>query len=514
MLSRRAASTTAAAGFILLAALIWGYAPAHAAKPPNDNFGNAELVGPGLPIAAAGTTVDSTVEPGEPNHFGANAPVHTVWYSWTPSASLKVDVDVCDGLSDLSQAVLVAVYTGSGLESLTQLASSGGACITRFNAVAGTSYHIAIDDRGSLGQFTFRIRAHSPPPNDDFANAQTVGPALPVNVAATNLDSGWETGEPGQLGGADNSRSVWFEWTPASDANARIDTCDFAPRTGSKNIAIGVYTGSTLGALSTVASTTTCRLTFDATAATEYKIAFSGNVRGEGPFTLEILETTPPANDKVADATPVAPELPVSFADSNLFATVGTGEPAHGWLEDDVGRGPFDSVWYSWTPSADMDARVDVCDAEIATRVGVYTGPGNPLIRVSSQVPITSQPYCTFRWQAIAGTQYRIGVGGSESEAEGSFTFDLHEFNLPNTKIKKAKVNSTKRKARFKFGGSGAEGFECKLSGQSPKLRRFKACSSPKTYKRLKRRKHAFYVRAVGPDGRDPTPAKRKFRIR
>lgn len=80
---------------------------------------------------------------------------------------------------------------------------------------------------------------------------------------------------------------------------------------------------------------------------------------------------------------------------------------------------------------------------------------------------------------------------------------------VPATTIVKATIR--KRSAKFRFEGS-ADGeslsFECKLD-----KRPFRACTSPKSYKKLKRGKHRFAVRAVGLSASDPTPAVRKFRI-
>jgi hypothetical protein len=85
----------------------------------------------------------------------------------------------------------------------------------------------------------------------------------------------------------------------------------------------------------------------------------------------------------------------------------------------------------------------------------------------------------------------------------------------PNTAKLKAKINQKKRTARFTFKGNGSvTGFQCKLTRQSKKLRRWRKCKSPATYKHLKRGRHVFYVRAVGPGGPDPSPAKKSFRIR
>jgi hypothetical protein len=84
----------------------------------------------------------------------------------------------------------------------------------------------------------------------------------------------------------------------------------------------------------------------------------------------------------------------------------------------------------------------------------------------------------------------------------------------PNTKITKAKIESGKGNASFKFKALGsATGFECQLkrSGQRKKAR-FKSCKSPKAYAQLKAGEYVFQVRALGAGGTDPTPAKRTFR--
>ncbi len=84
----------------------------------------------------------------------------------------------------------------------------------------------------------------------------------------------------------------------------------------------------------------------------------------------------------------------------------------------------------------------------------------------------------------------------------------------PDTKITKTKVKSKKRKASISFKAIGSStGFQCALS-RKRKKGKFKPCSSPKTYKHLKRGRYEFKVRAVNAAGADPTPAKTKFKIK
>jgi hypothetical protein len=80
----------------------------------------------------------------------------------------------------------------------------------------------------------------------------------------------------------------------------------------------------------------------------------------------------------------------------------------------------------------------------------------------------------------------------------------------PNTKIKSARVNRHKRKARFRFSSSQRSStFTCKIDRKA-----YRSCNSPKTYKHLKKGRHTFKVKARNPQGKDDSsPARRRFRI-
>ena len=86
----------------------------------------------------------------------------------------------------------------------------------------------------------------------------------------------------------------------------------------------------------------------------------------------------------------------------------------------------------------------------------------------------------------------------------------------PDTTVTKTKINAAKHKARFGFEAIGAaDRFQCKLKRKHARKRaRFTRCASPKTYKQLRADRYVLTVRAVGPSGPDPTPAKNRFRIR
>jgi hypothetical protein len=98
------------------------------------------------------------------------------------------------------------------------------------------------------------------------------------------------------------------------------------------------------------------------------------------------------------------------------------------------------------------------------------------------------------------------GAGQGVPKGKGSKGTGNSGAVAPQTTIRKAKVSGTTVTFKFTSSTKGAK-FECKLDKQ-----KFKACKSPKTYKKLKPGKHVFKVRAVKGKKVDPTPAKRKFK--
>jgi len=144
-----------------------------------------------------------------------------------------------------------------------------------------------------------------------------------------------------------------------------------------------------------------------------------------------MLEETPPANDDFSAAQPMGPGLPVSVSGSNVFATVEPGEPHHA-SNNETDFPPADSVWYSWTPASSGEVEVRDCEGDFGPRLGVYTGTAvASLTRVTTTVPLVSFPYCSLRFEAEAGTTYRIAVAGPGGEREGHFTLDIHRFARP-----------------------------------------------------------------------------------
>ncbi len=416
------------AALATLLLLTLGSGAALAAPPTNDNFSAAQVVGPGLPISVPASTIEATAQPLEPS-IGGNPPVSTVWYQWTAPAAGPVVVNLCDAGFTGSDfpSERFAVWTGAALNALTEIEAQTSECLLRFNAVIGSVYSIQVDYGSVQGNFTFRMRQLTPPANDNFAAAAVLGPGLPVNLPSTNLDSTYQAGEPAFLGGASNSRSVWYQWTAPATGQVRLDVCDFERISGPANKVLGVYTGAVIGALAVVATTNNCELSFVANSGTTYRIAFSGHLVGEGSYTLRLKNAPPPANDDFANAQVVGPQLPVRLQASNEFSTVQAGEPGHGG----IGPTPAYSSWYNWTPTQSARVRIKSCGRTFNARLGVYTGAAvNALTEVGEPPPYG--PHCTKLLNAVAGTTYRIAAAGAPQEGGyGPYELDIHVQNIP-----------------------------------------------------------------------------------
>ncbi len=114
-------------------------------SPANDNFANAQLIS-GSQGSVQGTNVHATTEPGEPFHTG-NIGGASVWYVYTPATSGPMTFDTFG--SDFN--TLLGVYAGNLVSELQVIASNDDATANTkqsrvtFNAVAGATYHIAVD---------------------------------------------------------------------------------------------------------------------------------------------------------------------------------------------------------------------------------------------------------------------------------------------------------------------------------------------------------------------------------
>ncbi len=136
-------------------------------QPVNDNFVSAIPVNGSL-VSVTGKNTNATKETGEVDSVGMTGG-KSVWWSWT--APKSGNVQITTGGSDFD--TLLGVYTGSDVASATEVAANDDSSASRtstviFNAVAGTTYQIAVDgSNGESGNITLYINASN---GADFNN--------------------------------------------------------------------------------------------------------------------------------------------------------------------------------------------------------------------------------------------------------------------------------------------------------------------------------------------------------
>jgi thiol-disulfide isomerase/thioredoxin len=354
------------ASFLVLAVtlparLAWAQAP-----PANDNFANA------LPILGTNITVTgnndyATKEPGEPDHAG-NIGGKSVWWTWQAPFTAFVTISTRGSTSDLYSGPLdtvLAVYTGSAVNALTEVASNDEDPATYytsrvgFKTTAGTLYRIAVDGYtydtpadADSGTIALSLTVSAMATNDDFANA-TVLTGTNLTVFGNNDAASKEPGEPDHAGDP-GGKSVWWTWQAPALGFVTLSTQGSLSSQTSSDLEalLAVYLGDSVSNLAVVAdgsgSPATVNVRVDA--GKTYRIAVDGYNWGtpgdadSGAIRLSL---------QFSPGLPLAPPWgPIPDIYGNLVNST-----------DFAGKVILLNFWATWCPP---------CVAEIPDLVAVY----------------------------------------------------------------------------------------------------------------------------------------------
>ena len=294
---------------------------------PNNDFANTTVLSPVLGAAGiTGHTFDATAEEDEPNHGSSGAVIgnvvsNSVWYRWTAPSNTLVGANMRTSFD-----AVISVYTGTDLDSLTEITSSDFVTTEAperavFESVEGTQYYIAVDGwsdgvtPGDSGEFILEI--YEVPGNDNFFERETIGPDLPLSVPGTTLNASSEfyRGEPNHanaVGGNLSSNSVWYAWIAPGSGEVTVELANVG-----FDAVLAVYTGVAFTSFPETASADGVpnigdeSLTFAATSGTEYFIVVdswsgTGTAALGGSFDLQLSgvlvgEGSDPYSDWIVD---------------------------------------------------------------------------------------------------------------------------------------------------------------------------------------------------------------------
>ncbi|QTA78218.1 carboxypeptidase domain-containing protein [Desulfonema limicola] len=384
----------------------------------NDNFSQAALL-TGISGWTAGANILCSKEPGEPAHAG-DMGGYSVWWKWMAPENGSYVFDT----TGTQFTSLIAVYTGSSIDNLTNIAGiiSNGTKGAGFQAQAGVQYYIAVDGYAGMSG---NIILNWYKVYDNFAEPGIIT-GLSGHIAGSNLFASKEAGEPdhaGQPGGA----SVWWTWTAPEQGYYIFDTF------GSNfNSLLGIYTGSSIDNLTEAGSISGGKsLKFAAGEGDRYFIAVDSINSDYGRIILNWKKF----NDNFADAVDLIDSSgQTGSGQTSSGQTTGTsidaskeaGEPAH------AGQAGGASVWWTWTlPEIYQDSskifklRINTSASDFETILAVYTG-----LDLNSLTPAASGTY-NLEFTAIYNEKYYIAIDGYNGNS-GNINIDWEIIIMEN----------------------------------------------------------------------------------
>jgi hypothetical protein len=333
--------------------------------PANNNFVSATVIS-GMSGQTSGSNDRAGKETGEPNHAG-NSGGKSVWWKWTAPQSGYFSVDTHGSTFN----TLLAVYTGSGVGSLTMIAnndddkSANNASGLVFQAQSGTIYYIAVDGYGGLsGSIVLNWGAATP------SSLQITG------ASSLNENSGAQ-----------------YSCTAFYGDGSSVDVSNKA--TWSENSSYATI--SSIGYLTASAVSSNQSVTITA----EYQ----GDSK---TYPITIVDVPSLPNNNFSGATTIT-GVSGQTNGSNTIATKETGEPNH--AGDPGGK----SVWWKWTASATVDVFIDTHGSDFDTVLAVYKGSSlTALTEVASNDNYSGGTITSsLMFPAQSGVTYYIAVDGA-----------------------------------------------------------------------------------------------------
>jgi len=290
-------------------------------RPLNDAFTNRTTI-TGLTNTVTGHNIGATTDAGEFLPYIGMAG-HTVWWSWTAPTNAAVFIDTTGS----SISTIIAVQVGTSVSGLSSISTAFELSQRYFRAVAGVTYHLAVDGNSSAwGNIVLNLRAVPTQANDSFSNRFSIA-GMTNQVQGYTLGATREVGEPPHAGNS-LGRTVWWTWNAPTNGNVRLEW------TGPANVF--VYQGTAVSNLTLVPSISTngyplSALTFLGQAGESYQIAVEGT-GAPSDYTLGLKQSFPAAPE--IQASPVGTTIPTRRTTAFSVTAGGTIPLRYQWRKD------------------------------------------------------------------------------------------------------------------------------------------------------------------------------------
>lgn len=307
-----------------------------AVRPGNDDFATAIKIPTGGGIVT-GSNEFATIEPAEPFHGNNPDVAASIWWTWAPTNNTSVLMDTAGS----SFAPVLAVYAGTALETLRAVASSTNDVVNGlkanvvFNALAGTTYRIAVAGFNDAGVGTVRLHV-VPNGQPDTVPPQVVVTEPEIDALVTN-------------------------------ATLRVEGTAFDPdpdSTGVRLVALQLNDDPPQTATGTTSWSLALTLLPGANVVSVVAEDVAGN--RSAPVLVQVCYSPVP-NDDFANALEIS-GFSGDLVGTNDLATIESGEPQH------AGNEGGHSVWYWFRAPATGSFHVTTEASAFDTLLAVYEG--------------------------------------------------------------------------------------------------------------------------------------------
>ena len=265
--------------------------------------------------------------------------------------------------------------------------------------------------------------AYATPVNDNFSDAILL-PGNSGSITGNNENATNEIGEPAHASKGPY-KSVWWKLNPSTDGFLNIDThgSDF-------DTVLAIYIGDAISNLASIASNDDDGSINNNSGLNKvtllngriYYIAVAGfSSNSFGSISLNYtLDTSIPENDEFSNAITISGNSG-TLTGYNLNTTTENEEPDH------AGRGPYNSVWYKFTPLSNGWLDLNTHGSSFDTVLAVYSGDNvNNLTEVASNDDDGSSNHNSGLTGLLleAGKTYYIAIAGYSSTSKGNITLN------------------------------------------------------------------------------------------
>lgn len=372
---------------------ICAFSPGGGGAPANDNCGGATVQNLSVPgtVTMSGNNTGATVD--APTTFTL------VWHAFTIGSCANVDINYCVPGSEFDDFLVNLVVNCPDFLTgfLTGTVSVDNCTLSFANLPAGTYYLPVLVDAAvtPVGAYSVQVTTTacgggSTPPNDDCANATSIGVNATCVATAGTTQGATQSLAPATCSNftASAANDVWYTFTATATSTTVQVTGDGDATTGMDPV-LEVFSGdcaslTSLGCVDATVRGGTESLVVATTIGTTYRYriyywpyAEPQTVFGFGTCVIAAGGGSTPPNDACGSATPVALAVggSVDFSGDNTGAT-SDGDAVPGSALD-----PIDpTVWHAFTTTECANVTVSYCNTNPAFgNVWIFLSPSCPV---------------------------------------------------------------------------------------------------------------------------------------